>query len=57
MNFKGRLELISPATFEAKRARQDPYSHDCRTRKHKTSTQGLSRLWAKGPANFVGEIV
>ena len=49
MNSKSRF---GPAKFEAKCPWQNPYSHGYRDKKHKTSTAGLSRLWANGPANL-----
>ena len=53
MNSRGRLVTIGGVKFEAKRFWQDPYIAARLVLKHqKTSTGDLSRLWAKGPANY-----
>ena len=52
VDFRGPLIPIEGARFEAKRLWADTLSQGNRCLKLRTSTEGFSRLWAQGPANF-----
>ena len=49
IDVKGRLVTIDPTKFEAKRPRQDPYSHGYRGQKHRKQTLRLRISHASGP--------
>ena len=49
---RGRLTPIDETKFEAKRPRQDPYSHGCRCQTTKNKAFDPTRPQARGPANM-----
>ena len=52
IEFRGRLNPIDPTKFEAKRPRQDPYSHGYRYNKHKTKLRIPHAFEPQGPGEL-----